>query len=134
MHKKDTRPLGAQVDGVERLRVELDRRRMLRASRTLLDTQVAERKLEREAVAAMLRDRRVTVANATERQAIQDLLAAQRRDALRQTLTYPMTDAELALACEHAAIAAKVPCDDLPDVVQALALEVVRRHGSEPQR
>lgn len=117
----------------ERVRAELDRRRMLRAAAAVVDHQVVERRLEREADAEMRRDGRVTAANAAERRRMREMSIAKRRDALHE-LSYPMTDDELKSACQHATLSARVSPDQFEDVSQELALTLVRRYGATIQR
>lgn len=118
----------------DRIRTELNRRRMARAASALIDSHATERQLEREAMAEVRRDGKITTANAANRRAMREQSIARRRDAWRRALAYPMSGAELIAACQHATLAAKVPAESFEDASQALAAHVIRRHGPEPLR
>jgi hypothetical protein len=118
----------------EALRVELERRADARRAEALTDTQALERKLEREAREEIAQDGRITYASARERRSLREVAIARRRDALTRAMDYPMTGAELVAACQHATLTAKVPAAAFEDVSQALAAEVIARHGRTPTR
>lgn len=113
---------------------ELDMRAMRRAADALKDTQELERRLERQALADVYRDGRVMLTSARERRAIRERAIARRRDALNRAADYPMSGQELADATMHAALAARVPGEDAPDIAQEVARYVIRRSGPTPSR
>lgn len=105
-----------------RIRAELNRRRMLREAAAIHDVYVPTPQPSGDVV---------TYRDAAARRGRREELLAQRRDQLRR-LAVPMEGAEVLGACQHAAIAAKVPTDDVWDVAQDLAVVVYGRHGAAP--
>lgn len=94
-----------------RLRAELDARAARRDARALNLAQKAERKQDRAE---------------TKRQRAED-----RRAAIR-TASYALAPNEVVELCQTAT--ASVPLSSRDDVSQALALEIMRRHGTEPNQ
>lgn len=119
------------------LRAELARRSMIRDAEALPDWDAFLRQSDRAARADMLASdaRRLPSMSDADRKRLRAVWEAKRRD----SLSYPLTPVELVTACQQATLTARkgrtfVPPEDVPDVSQGLALEVVRRHGPQPLR
>jgi hypothetical protein len=117
------------------VREHLNRRRAQRqAGAWLAEYRAEEASTEAEARAELAASGRVTLADAEERRARRELIAAKRHDAYKRALDIPMSGNELRDVCQHATLAAKVKPEFFEDVSQSLALVVIRRHGAQPSR